>query len=257
MPVKNIKILLSYDGTPFLGWGEIETRLCSVFRKVLRENIWLQGSSRTDRGVHAKEQVINFFTHQKNLNLNRLKWSFNQLLPKEISIMDIKEVPLSFHPTLDAAAKQYSYYLCTQPIQLPEHRLFSWHVPYQLDVKRMKETIQYFVGTQDFEALCNQRATSIYSSYVRVIHSLEIIELGNGRFCIEVVGKSFLYKMVRNLVGTLVCVGRGKLSLDKICHLLKSKDRTQAGITAPPHGLFLNKIFYPSENQENLPKESL
>lgn len=243
----NIKIILSYDGTDFLGWQEsidgntIEETLRKTLETIYQHPIRLQAASRTDRGVHADQQVVNFIT-EKSLDLNRLKISLNQLLPKSIRIQKIEEASKTFHPTLDAIGKEYHYSLCLIPVQSPFRRYFSWHILSPLDMDRMKEGAASLIGTHDFKAFCNAQDPKPKDTLCN-LKRLDIIA-DPPHLHFEIEGDRFLYKMVRNLVGTLVYLGMGKLSLDEVQKLLEKKDRTLAGITAPAHGLTLRKVYY-------------
>ena len=243
----NIKMILSYDGTVFLGWQEsidgitIEGILRKTLETIYQHPIVLQAASRTDRGVHAEEQVVNYTT-EKKLDLNRLKFSLNQLLPKTIRIQEIKKAHETFHPTLEASGKEYHYHLCTSPVQSPFRRHFSWHITSPLNIDLMRKGAASFIGTHDFVTFCNA-INSMSKDTVRTLIRLEIIE-EDSYLCFEIEGNSFLYKMVRNLVGTLVYLGMGKLSLNEVKTLLEKKDRKRAGMTAPAHGLTLKKVSY-------------
>lgn len=248
---KNIKLTVAYDGSSFFGWQKtekgpsIEGSLEEILKKILQENVNLQAASRTDRGVHAHGQVINFLTEKDNIHPLRLQQSMNALLPLEIRVLNTEEVPLAFHPTLDSVEKEYRYFICNRNTQLPVHRFFSWHVPYDLDLASIQEAIPFFLGTQDFSALCNQRKNLTYPHKIRTISDIQMHFIENDRIQIEVKGENFLYKMVRNLIGTLIFIGRGKINVRDINHFLQSKQRALLGMTAPAHGLFLWKIFYP------------
>ena len=244
---QNIKLTLSYDGSAYLGWQasnvgvSIEGTLKEVLEKILQQDVQLQAASRTDAGVHAEAQVVNFFL-ETSRNLEQLHKSLNQLLPKDIRVAAIGNAPENFHPTLDAKGKEYHYRLSLSHVQLPFDRLFAWHYPFPLDLKKMEKAAQFFIGEHDFQAFGNA-ADPKPKDTIRTLHRLDIIANAEElRFEIE--GSNFLYKMVRNLVGTLVYVGAGKLSLDEAEKLLASKDRTLAGVTAPPYGLLLKKVFY-------------
>ncbi|MDP1879451.1 MAG: tRNA pseudouridine(38-40) synthase TruA [Parachlamydiaceae bacterium] len=245
----NIKLILAYDGGAYLGWqktkigSSIEETLQTQLEKILQHPVVLQASSRTDAGVHAREQVVNFFT-EKNLDLDNFIFRLNQLLPKDIVALSIKHKPLSFHPTIDCKAKEYHYFVCLGKIQYPHFRHRSWHVYYQLDLNLINEAIPLLIGTYSFQSFCNQHPNLRYTDYVRTIEKIECIEIEGNRLCFKIKGNHFLYKMVRNLVGTLIHVGRGKIRPSEIVDLLDAGDRTKAGVTAPGHGLFLYKVFY-------------
>lgn len=245
----NIKILLSYEGTHYLGWQKtpmgpsIEEALERAASQLLREPLSLQAASRTDAGVHAAGQVVNFFSEKSALDIYRLHNGLNALLPKDISVKKTEKASEGFHPTLDAAGKEYHYSLCTAPAQLPFHRRFSWHCPYPLSLELMRSAADQLIGLHDFSAFCNEQ-TLIKGDKTREIFSIEILSLPEGRIRICVKGNHFLYKMVRNIVGTLVYIGRGKIPLEALPAILASRDRKQAGVTAPAHGLTLWQVFY-------------
>ncbi|MCB1085263.1 MAG: tRNA pseudouridine(38-40) synthase TruA [Chlamydiia bacterium] len=243
----NIKLVVAYDGTDFFGWqasidGEtIEAALQRVLEKIYQHPIALQAASRTDRGVHAARQVVNYKT-EKELDLDRLLISLNQLLPETIRVLEAKKVEERFHPTLDAQGKIYHYHLCTGGVQSPFRRHFSWHIHTPLDLSLMREGASHFLGTRDFASLTNAQEPRPNET-VRTLRRLDIFEVEGGiRF--EVEGDNFLYKMVRNLVGTLVYLGQGKLTLEEVRSLLKRQDRTYAGVTAPARGLTLFQVIY-------------
>lgn len=252
MDFANIKMTLCYDGSRFFGWQKtkarpsIEETLEKALLPFLKEKILLQAASRTDRGVHATCQVVNFFTRQ-NLDLPLLQRSLNALLPKTIAIKSLEKVPLSFHPTLDATGKEYHYFICNTPIQSPFVRTTSWHIPTPLDVAKMEEAIPPLLGLNDFSSFCNQRKNLVYPHKVRHIWDINIETLDERRLKIVVRGEDFLYKMVRIIVGTLIDVGLKKISPSNISSILETKQRAFAGVTAPAHGLFLANIFYPEE----------
>ncbi len=240
-------MVLSYDGTKFLGWQEssdgmtIEEAVRKALETIYQRPTILQAASRTDRGVHAEGQVVSFHA-EKRLDLSQVKVSLNQLLPKTIRIQTVEEERETFHPTLSATGKEYHYHLCLSPIQSPFRRHFSWHIHTPLDVKLMQEGALSLIGTHDFATFCNS-CNPKPKDTIRTLTRLDIFEMGE-TLHFEVEGNHFLYKMVRNLVGTLVYLGMGKLTLDEVKRLIEKKDRTLAGITAPAHGLTLKRVLY-------------
>lgn len=249
----NIKLILSYDGTHFLGWQEtplgpsIEGELREILERILQEKIYLQAASRTDRGVHAEGQVVNFFTHKEVPKefegLQVLKRSLNSLLPDSIRVREVQSMPLSFHPTLDALGKEYHYYLLTEAEPSPKKRHFAWHLPQPLDLEKMLLAAKHLVGSHNFSSFCNSRKEVEKLDKECDLFQIEI-EPSPTEIVIVVRGKKFLYKMVRNLVGTLVEVGRGKILPDAIPEILAQKKRKFSGVTAPAQGLTLMQIFY-------------
>lgn len=241
----NNKAIIAYDGTHYLGWQKtkmgpsIEEMLERALKQVLQEEIVLQAASRTDRGVHAMGQVVNFFTN-KSVNLEKLKISLQGVLPKDIVLLNLEEATSTFHPTLDCVEKEYHYTICNTPFQLPFHRNFSWHFRYPLDLAMMRQAAELIVGERDFSAFSNERL----EDSVRKVTEIKIEELSEGRILICVIGKSFLYKMVRNIAGTLVYIGCGKIALEELPRILESRDRRLSGMTAPAHGLCLKRVSY-------------
>jgi tRNA pseudouridine38-40 synthase len=248
--MRNIKLIISYDGTNYLGWqctpvgASIESTLQSVLEQILQQPVSLQAASRTDAGVHAHAQVVNFMVFKPDLNLKRLEMSLNGLLPKDMAVLLVEEMALSFHPTLDCREKEYRYYICMGRAQSPQNRFYSWHVHAALDLEKMGCAAQGLIGSHDFSSFCNVKKNASYSHFRRQINAIEIEELESNRLCVRIRGNNFLYKMVRNLVGTLVYIGKGKIDEENILAILDSRDRTQAGVTAPAHGLFLHQVFY-------------
>jgi tRNA pseudouridine38-40 synthase len=249
----NIKMTLAYDGRAYLGWQKtkegpsIEESLQSVLEKILQQPISLQAASRTDAGVHAVGQVVNF--QIASWPGERLRHSANCLLPAEIRLLHVEAAHEAFHPTLDVKEKEYHYWICNSPVQLPQHRFNSWHLHMPLDLNQMEKAAQLLRGRHDFAAFCNALKECDYENTMREITALTLTPYPEQRLRVAVRGPHFLYRMVRNLVGTLVEVGRGKITLDVLRSLLTSGDRTKAGLTAPPHGLTLFKVEYGSTDK--------
>lgn len=243
-------LTVAYDGTSYLGWqktglgGSVEEILQGVIEKILQHSAPLQAASRTDAGVHARGQVINFLTSKAKLDLGVLRLSLNRLLPREITILSADEMPISFHPTLDCTGKEYRYFTCCGQTQIPFHRNFSWHVPHALDLEKINQAIPSFIGTHDFETFCNLKSSTHYTHTTRTIQSLDLVELPENRLSFHIRGNQFLYRMVRNIVGTLIDVGRKRIPPDAIPSIIEARQRSEAGVTAPAHGLFLHRIFY-------------
>lgn len=247
--MRNIKFLLAYDGTSYLGWQKtrmgpsIEEALEQAISKVLQHPVQVQAASRTDAGVHAAGQVANFFT-DKDIVLEKLKYSLNCILPKNIAIKSIEEMHASFHPTLDCKSKEYHYRVCYGPVQLPHDRHYEWHYPYGIDLDKIREAIPALLGEHDFSSFCNTREPDAYVHYRRYVQAITVGELSHASLRFVIKGNNFLYKMVRNLVGTLIYVGNGKIKQEEVANILLSKDRTKAGMTAPAHGLCLYNVNY-------------
>lgn len=244
---KNVKLTLAYDGTRYLGWQKtpngptIEGTLQSVLEKILQHPIHLQAASRTDAGVHAQGQVVNFFTCK---DTEKLQISLNGLLPKDIVVQKVEPTFPTFHPTLDCSSKEYLYQVCSGPYQLPAHRLYSWHIFAPLNLSNMQLACGYLIGTHDFASFTNVKKNEAYTTTIRTLDNFSIEELDNNRLYFLLRGKNFLYRMARNLVGTVISVGLGKLNPQSIPNILSGRDRTMAGVTAPAHGLTLRSIVY-------------
>ncbi len=244
MTRRNIKLILAYEGTRYLGWQKtiagpsIEEELENAVAQILQHPVNLQAASRTDAGVHAEGQVVNFFT-EREMPLDKLQKGLNSILPSDISVLQIEEAQESFHPTLQNCGKEYHYFVCLGSTQLPFYRNFSWHFSYPVNIKEMKKAALHLTGKHDFSAFTNEKQ----ENNIREIFDIEI-EAFDNRLKIRVSGNNFLYKMVRNIVGTLIYVGCNKLSAEEIPTILNSKDRTLAGVTAPALGLVLKEVFY-------------
>lgn len=247
--MEHLRLLLAYDGADYSGWQDnglqpsVEAELRKALCQVLGDIHRLQAASRTDSGVHALGQVVTFYT-TKEVNFSRLKASLNSLLPPSIRTLSIDSVDQDFHPTLNSTSKEYHFHLCTAPVLLPLERHRMWHYPYNLDLKKMRTAAEHFIGIHDFIGFCNANLPATYEDSVRTLYRVDVVEERKDLLRIEVVGSHFLYKMVRNIVGTLAQIGRGYLPLETVKQVLHSKKRTQAGMTAPAHGLCLIKVYY-------------
>lgn len=203
----------------------------------------LVGSGRTDSGVHALEQVAHF-SMEKEFDLKALLRSLNGLLPPDIRIHHIKEAPSDFHARYSAKGKVYRYHLNVGKIANPFTRLYSYHLPYPINFALLERAAPYFVGEHDFSSFVNEADRgSARKNPVRTIHRIEVCKKGE-EIEIEFEGNGFLYKMVRNIVGTLLDISRGHIPLEDLPSIFEAKDRSRAGSCAPAHGLFLVKVFY-------------
>lgn len=241
------KITLSYDGSLYFGWQKnsvgpsIESCLEHALITILQEQITLQAASRTDAGVHAIDQVVKF-SSKRSIDTSKTLISLNQLLPPSIRCLHLETTSQDFHPTLSSISKTYHYHVVTSRILSPFQRNFCWHFPYICDFTLMRRASNDLLGRHDFKAFTNTKKGP-HKDTVRTIFSIEIIPTEDG-FLIEITGDHFLYKMVRNIVGTLCYIGCGKIAPEAITTILQEKLRTQAGMTAPASGLFLKKINY-------------
>jgi len=239
------KLTVSYDGTAYFGWQKTKTgpsiqeSLQDVLKQISREEVLPEAASRTDRGVHAIGQVVSI-SLKKNWEIRSLQRALNAVLPQDIRIVALEPAPPGFHPTLHAKEKEYRYRLCLGAVQDPIHRLYSWAFRYALDLPKMEQGAQDFLGQRDFSAFANQGKPNSICALSRI----EIASLPENRLEIRISGNRFLYKMARNIAGTLVYIGCGKLPKDAVSKILASKNRKMAGITAPAHGLALYRVNY-------------
>lgn len=240
----NYKLIVAYDGSGYYGWQKnisgpsIEVALQKVLEQILQHPVKLQAASRTDRGVHALGQVVNFHTEKMPSLL-----SINSLLPEEIRALSLDQVEASFHPTLDAKSKTYSYRISTSPVQLPHDRMTCYHIWQPLDLDAMNQAAKHLIGTHDFKSF-TCRKKDPHETTTRTLSSC-VVETSPPHYLqITMTGNAFLYKMARTIAGTLIYVGLGKLKADDIPSILKSKSRPLSGVTAPAHGLTLVSIAF-------------
>jgi len=244
--MKNIKLTITYDGTNYHGWqvqkdkrtiqGTIELQL----KKITGEKIRLIGSGRTDAGVHALNQVANFKT-SSDLTPLQIQKALNSLLPEDIYIKSAEYVPLEFHARYMAKSKIYEYRILNR--QEPDifQRKYHWHVIPKLDIERMRSALSLLEGTHDFSSFMS--AGSSIKDPIRTIFKIELYK-DDDLLKVIIEANGFLRYMVRNIVGTVVQLGYGKLSLDEFKDIFAACDRRLAGKKAPAKGLFLVKVRY-------------
>ncbi len=244
--MKNIKLVVAYDGTNYSGWQiqpnavTIEQVLDNAINQLTKENIHVTGASRTDAGVHAMGNVAVFKTNS-TIPARRWAYALNRYLPEDVVVQASWEVDENFHPRHCNTIKTYEYKILNTEFPFPKERNYNWHVSHSLDIQNMNKAGQFLVGEHDFKSFCCVR-TQVEST-VRHIYSLEVLK-DSPYITIRVTGNGFLYNMVRIIAGTLVQVGRGQITADDVKKMLESKDRCSAGQTAPPQGLTLVNIEY-------------
>jgi len=245
----NIKLTLQYDGTDFNGWqiqaGHPEARtvqneLRQAVEKIVGEPVTIIGAGRTDSGVHARGQVAGFETSRP---IPEDKWpaALNSILPGDIRVLAAGEVPQSFHPQYDAVKKMYCYYILNTEYEDVFLRRYTLHCRHLLDVDRMKEAAGMLLGTRDYRSFC--ASGSSVDNFERSILQADFFPRGN-ILVFRITADGFLYKMVRTIIGTLLEIGRGKQPPEWMEQVIEARDRTQAGPTAPPQGLVLEKVWY-------------
>ena len=244
--MRNIKLTLSYDGSRYHGFQiqkngiTVQQTLEEAIGSVTGEKISVTGCSRTDAGVHALEYVCNFRTDTK-IPDEKLPFAINAHLPQDIACTVAQTADEDFHARYSAKSKIYVYKIHNSPHRNPITGRYSWHYPVRLDTDKMKAATEFFVGQHDFTAFMasgGQQKTT-----VKNIYSLAVENDGN-EITVTIHADGYLYNMVRIITGTLVYVGNGKIDFSDIPEIIQSKDRTRAGITAPPEGLALKKVFY-------------
>lgn len=246
------KLLIAYDGTHYGGWQRQSNSPCiqafieDVLKRILQKPITLIGSGRTDAGVHALAQVAHF-SCDAAIPLEKTLASLNALLPADIRILSLEPVSDSFHARYSATGKIYHYRLHLGATIDPFKRRYAYHVPHSVDTQLLKKAATYFVGTHDFSAFANKASQgSAANNAVRTLFRLDIVE-EEGGLRLEFEGNGFLYKMVRNIVGTLLDVCANKIALHNIPELIQLKDRKKTGRAAPPHGLHLIAVYYANQ----------
>lgn len=245
--MRNIKLVIEYDGKEFNGWQKQPTKLNiqgeieRAIKQITGEEVDLTASGRTDAGVHALGQVANFKTNS-NIPIEKIPIALNSNLKKSIVIKSAEEVEERFHSRLNCKRKTYRYIINNSKYGTAIYRNLETHIPMKLDIQKMQEAVKYFEGEHDFKAF-KASGTSSKSS-VRTIYKAEVIEAGNERIYIELTGNGFLYNMVRIISGTLVEVGLGKIEPNEIKTIIDSQKRENAGKTLPPQGLYLIKVEY-------------
>jgi tRNA pseudouridine38-40 synthase len=255
--MKKIKLLIEYDGTAYHGWQiqknkqTIQNILEKTIQTITGEKSKVIGASRTDAGVHALGQVAAFKT-QSMLDTETIRKALNATLPYDIRIHEVSEVDDVFHPRYDALNKSYIYIIANQRVTSAFLYRYTWTVQQTLERAFMREAARMLIGSHDFSSF--QGARSNVKNPVREVFSLSIEDLKRidfmtarfkGNFIkIRIEANGFLRHMVRNIVGTLVEIGRGRIPPHETKDILESRDRRHAGPTAPAHGLFLEKIIY-------------
>ena len=237
-------IHLAYDGTRYHGWqiqpngisveGEIEHCLSTI----VRQDIDIIGAGRTDAGVHARHMVAHFDCTP--LDCNQLKYRLNRMLPPDIIIYKVEEVSDEMHARFSATKRTYHYYLHTQ--KSPFHRYFSWECHFNLDFEKMNEAASLLLEYNDFACFCKSH-TDVKTTLCEITEARWIIQDNNTAY-FRISANRFLRNMVRAIVGTLIEVGRGRMTIDEFRSVIEGKKRTQAGESMPAHALFLEKIDY-------------
>jgi len=245
--VRNIKIIVEYDGTKYSGWQiqkngtSIQGMLTNAIHQVCPDVDKINGAGRTDAGVHAFGQVANFIT-ESSIPANKIPDAVNSLLPKDIVVREASSVDRDFHPRFSAKGKKYMYIVNNSSTRSALDFYREYYFPYNLDYKKIKKAAEIFEGTHDFKGF--MASGSLVKDTIRTIHKIQVKKRDDGRIIFNFSGDGFLYNMVRILVGTLLDVGTGKIKVEDLEKIIKAKDRKLAGKTVPAQGLYLVEVYY-------------
>jgi tRNA pseudouridine38-40 synthase len=248
--MRTLRLTLQYDGTDFVGWQRqpngvsIQELIERALEPIEGHPVTVIGAGRTDAGVHAIGQVASVQL-ESSIDAASLVRALNATLPDAVRVTVVDEAPPDFNARFAAAGKVYEYRIWNGPIVPPFERRYVWHVPQKLDLGRMREAGRALVGRHDFAAF--RAAGSDVATSERTLRCLNVEAMDDAeaeRVRLVVAGDGFLRHMVRAIAGTLVDVGLGRRSIDSVAAALASRDRAQAGATAPALGLFLVKVDY-------------
>lgn len=251
----NIKLTLQYDGSDFSGYEiqpekrTVRGELSRALEKTFGKKVDFSSTSRTDSGVHSIAQTISFKSNTK-IPINKISQVLNISLPNDIRIIKAEKVSPKFNSRFSPKSKEYEYLIYNGEIMPPHLRQIAWHVRQKLNVKAVRQAAKKLVGKHDFSSFCASGGDD--RNFERTLYSVSIKKRNiviweNYKapvYSVKIKGNGFLYKMVRNIVGTLAYVGLGKLKPEDIPKIIKAKDRAKAGITAPACGLCLTKVNF-------------
>ncbi|BBB33338.1 tRNA pseudouridine38-40 synthase [Thermotomaculum hydrothermale] len=245
--MRNIKLILQYDGTNYSGWQiqpdvkTVQGVVKQAVETLVDHEVKLIGASRTDAGVHAFGQVAAFKT-KKSHSLYVIKKGLNSILPEDIRVIKVEEVDTSFHPRFNAKGKTYKYRFFIGDVVPPFERFYCYQIRGKVDIEKMIEAAEFFKGEKDFSSFRDSMCTA--KNPVKKIKVSKFNLLNNGFLEYIITGDSFLHHMVRNIAGTLLWIGKGKISIDSLPEIFEKKDRKFAGPTLDAKGLFLEKVYY-------------
>jgi len=245
--LRNIKITVEYEGTNYSGWqrqknseNTIQEKIEDSLLKITGEKTVVHGSGRTDAGVHAIGQVANFLTGSK-MDTEKFRKALNSELPQDITVKYVEEAPQSFHSRVSSKKKTYFYRIFNRPFPPALDRKTCWFIADKLDTDSMSAACAFIVGKHDFAMFAN--ADAKVKTTVRTVFSTEIKP--DSEFIIfKISADGFLKRMVRLITGTLVRVGKGRLSVEGFEEIIKTGEKTRDVTAAPPQGLFLEKVYY-------------
>lgn len=245
--MRNIGIVLSYDGTQYFGFqtqpnrNTIQDKLEEAIQKLSGQNVKLHSSGRTDAGVHARRQFVNFQIDSV-IPIQRWCMALNAVLPQDIVVLEAHEMPIEFHARKSAKRKTYRYTINFGKFPDLFQRNYQFHHPRSLDVQAMREALHVLIGEHDFTSFCSIKTTK--ESKIRIIYEAKI-ELPSPEVVqVFITGNGFLHNMVRIIIGTLIKIGQGNKRYTDMYGILMAKDRSRAGPTAESHGLMLWDVYY-------------
>ena len=245
--MRNIKLIIEYDGSAYFGWQRqadvvtIQQVMEDNLSRIVNEKVVLIASSRTDTGVHALKQVANFRTTSR-LPLRNIHLGINSLLPPDIVVMEVTDAPWEFHSRYHATSKIYRYRIFNNPVRTALHRGICWFIRQPLDLESMKRAAQQLLGTHDFNSFC--AAQCEVEDRVRTVTDIALDKEDGGMIEFRIEADGFLRHMVRNIVGTLVDIGKGRVSEEDMVRIIEARDRRCAGPAAPAQGLCLVEVKY-------------
>ena len=253
--MRNIRCVISYDGSRYNGWQKqgntdntIQERIEQMFDKVLGESVEIHGAGRTDAGVHARGQVFHFHTDNP-MPVQQMLQEANRYLPKDMCLLSAVEAAQRFHSRLNATRKWYRYVIDLAECPDVFARKYTWQLPQNLDIERMRTAAERLSGTHDYKSFCSNKRMK--KSTVRTVYEIRITktepaenDFEGEKLYLDFYGDGFLYNMVRILTGTLVEVGLRKKEPEQMTEILDAGNRERAGMTAPAQGLFLMRVFY-------------
>ena len=245
--MKRILLTVEYDGTNYAGWQRqlnglaVQQVLEEALQKATKERIVVTGASRTDAGVHALGQAVHFDTESR-IPPEKYPFVLNTMLPRDVRVHTGREVPEGFHARFMTCGKRYTYRIVNSRHASAIRRNTHVHVPLPLDLAPMQEAAKLLLGTHDYAAF--QAAGGTAKTTIRTITSAELTQLGD-EIILTVEGDAFLYNMVRIIAGTLIEIGLGRRTVNAFSEAYATLDRLSLGVTAPPQGLELTKVYYP------------
>lgn len=249
--MQKYKLILSYDGTHYSGFQKqpnalsIQEVLENVLFQVTQERVSLVGSGRTDAGVHALSQTAHIDLTKPLSSPSKFMHSLNSLLPRDIRILEISPAPVHFHARFGAKQKTYHYHFSTSRIHHPFNRNYCTYLKVPVSIEKMRDALPHFSGKKNFRSFANEcQKGSAKTSPIKTLEPIQLTETSPNHFTLIFTANGFLYKMVRNITGTLFAIGQGKLKSTDIDAIFAKEDRRFTPMSAPPQGLFLVNVLY-------------